>query len=69
MIKDILAILGNSIASAVVWLEKTVMAMGAFDIVSIGIIVGIVGRRLLKPVFGSAGSDKAKKKQKGDEEH
>lgn len=69
MIIDVLSIFGSSIASAVEWFEKTAMAMGAFDIVTIGIIVGIVGKRLLKPIFGSAGSDTAKKKQKGDEEH
>lgn len=69
MIIDVLAIFGRSITSAVEWFEKTVTAMGAFDIVAIGIILGIVGRRLLKPIFGSAGSDTAKKMQKGDEEN
>ena len=71
MIDSVLSLLGRSIASAVLLFEKTVIAMDAFDIVTIAIILGIVGRRLLKPIFGG-GSDTAKKvkptNQKGDGE-
>lgn len=68
MVVEVLAMIGRSVAVAVEWFEKSVTAMGAFDMVLVSIVVGMVGRRLLKPVFGSAGSDTAKKRQKGSEE-
>lgn len=61
MIDKVLGIIGQSISHAVIWFERVIIAMDAFDIVTIGVILGIVGRRLLKPIFGSSGSDKAKK--------
>lgn len=68
MVVDVLAMIGQSVAVAVEWFERFVSAMGAFDIVLVAIVVGMIGRRLLKPIFGSAGSDSAKKKQKGGED-
>lgn len=52
MINDALSIVGRSISSAVLWFETLISSIDAVDIVMGSIILGVVGRRLLKPIFG-----------------
>ena len=63
MVNQAISIFGQALASVVGWFLQFLSADGLSDLFLSGVFLFLVGKFLLAPLFGSAGSDKARKRK------
>lgn len=54
------------VAQSFAWFENMLVKSGALGVFIAAVFIFQVGRFLLRPIFGSSGSDKARRSKDGD---
>lgn len=63
MVSEAVSIFGQALSGVVGWFLQFLTADGLSDFFLSGVFLMLVGKFLLAPLFGSAGSDKARRKK------
>lgn len=63
MVTDAVGIFGQALTGVVGWFLQFLSADGLSDLFLSGVFLVLIGKFLLAPLFGSAGSDKARRRK------